>query len=246
MSKAFRFNGGDRVAEQVILDDGTAVTLRRSARARRITLRVSARDGGVTLTLPQRLPGAEAMAFLNSRRDWLERALARIEHPLPVDFGAALPVEGRALLLTPAPVRRPVIEGDSLLLPAARPAAASAVAFLRTLAQARLTQASDGHAARLGRGVRAIALRDTRSRWGSCTHDGRLMYSWRLAMAPPEVLDYVAAHEVAHLAHMDHSPRFWAVVAQLCPGHLRHRAWLRANSAALHRWQFRDSMHKGN
>ena len=85
----------------------------------------------------------------------------------------------------------------------------------------------------------ALALRDTRSRWGSCTHEGRLMYSWRLAMAPPEVLDYVAAHEVAHLAHMDHSPRFWAAVATLMPGYAPRRAWLRRNGADLMAWSFR-------
>jgi predicted metal-dependent hydrolase len=91
--------------------------------------------------------------------------------------------------------------------------------------------ACDRHAAALGRQPRALSLRDTRSRWGSCTHDGRLMFSWRLAMAPPEVLDYVAAHEVAHLAHMDHSPAFWAATARLMPDYARHRAWLRAHGA---------------
>ena len=108
------------------------------------------------------------------------------------------------------------------------------------MAQARLAAASDRHAATLGRPFTAIALRDTRSRWGSCTADGRLMYSWRLAMAPPEVLDDVAAHEVAHLAHMDHSPRFWSVVETLCPGWPAHRRWLREHGGALQGWQFRE------
>ena len=103
-----------------------------------------------------------------------------------------------------------------------------------------VAEASDRHARALGRRFTALALRDTRSRWGSCTHEGRLMYSWRLAMAPPEVLDYVAAHEVAHLRHMDHSPRFWAAVAGLMPGYAIHRDWLRRHGADLMAWQFRD------
>lgn len=224
----------------MILDDGTAVNLRRTARARRLTLRVSRRDGTVTLTLPPRLPRAEALAFLQDRRDWLSNALAGIDLPQAVAFGAALPVEGRPLTLTPAALRAPRVQGDTLLLPATRPAAVTAAAFLRTLAQARLMAASDRHATALGRRFTAIALRDTRSRWGSCTHEGRLMYSWRLAMAPPEVLDYVAAHEVAHLAYMDHSAAFWGTVARLYPGFEQPRAWLRQNGAGLQAWRFRQ------
>src|SRR5690606_32603283 len=110
--------------------------------------------------------------------------------------------------------------------------------WLKALARDRLAAAADRHAATLGRGYRSLVLRDTRSRWGSCAADGRLMFSWRLAMAPPEVLDYVAAHEVAHLAEMNHSPAFWAVVERLMPDHRAPRAWLRAEGAALHRWNF--------
>ncbi|MBB1491934.1 M48 family metallopeptidase [Paracoccus sp. MC1862] len=204
-----------------------------------MTLRVSRRDGSVTLTLPPSLARAEALAFLDDRSDWLSRALAGVEPQQSVEFGTALPVEGRPLTLTPAPVRAPRVEAALLLLPGGHSAAVSAGAYLRTLAQARLAAASDRHASALGRRFVAITLRDTRSRWGSCTHQGRLMYSWRLAMAPPEVLDYVAAHEVAHLAHMNHSPAFWGTVARLYPGFAQPRAWLRQNGASLHAWRFR-------
>ena len=108
-------------------------------------------------------------------------------------------------------------------------------AFLRATARDRLAAACDRHAGTLGRPYRRLTLRDTRSRWGSCTAGGDLMFSWRLVMAPPEVLDYVAAHEVAHLARMDHSPAFWAVVAGLCPAHEGPRAWLRERGGELHR-----------
>ena len=203
-------------------------------------LRVSRSDGAVVLTLPPRGTEAEARAFAQSKADWLAKVQAAMPAPQVVAEGAMLPVEGRSLRLTPAPVRRVTIEGEALLYPASRPAGTVVAAWLRHLAHARLIGAVDRHTAALGRPARAIALRDTRSRWGSCTSDGRLMFSWRLAMAPPEVLDYVAAHEVAHLRHMDHSPAFWATVETLLPGHARLRSWLRQHGGGLQAWRFRQ------
>ncbi|MFN6979665.1 MAG: M48 family metallopeptidase, partial [Gemmobacter sp.] len=121
---------------------------------------------------------------------------------------------------------------------AAAGAGARVAAFLRLLARDRLAAACDAHAARAGRRYVRLVLRDTRSRWGSCTAQGALMFNWRLAMAPPAVLDYVAAHEVAHLVRMDHSPAFWAEVERLRPGHAADRAWLRRHGGALHGWRF--------
>jgi predicted metal-dependent hydrolase len=99
-------------------------------------------------------------------------------------------------------------------------------AWLKVLARDRLAQASTRYAGLVGRRYSSLAIRDTRSRWGSCSPDGRLMYSWRLIMAPPPVLDYVAAHEVAHLVELNHSPAYWTVVTAICPDWKDHRAWL--------------------
>ncbi|WP_343222912.1 SprT family zinc-dependent metalloprotease [Paracoccus bogoriensis] len=222
------------------INGGLTVRIKRSARARRMTLRVP-RDGGTpVLTLPQRAAAADGIAFVHERADWLRAAMGRRPLPRMVAAGAVLPVEGRGLRIAPAPLRAVAVSGDSLLVPEARPVGPVIAAWLRGLAAARLRDACDRHAARLGRPWRALVLRDTRSRWGSCTHDGRLMFSWRLAMAPPDVLDYVAAHEVAHLAHMDHSSRFWATVETLLPDHASPRAWLRAEGASLMLWRFHD------
>jgi predicted metal-dependent hydrolase len=225
----------------ITIEGGLTVALRRSARARRMVLRVPHAGGEAVLTLPLHAPLAEGEAFARSRRDWLAAALTRRPAPQCVTQGARLPVEGRLLTVTPAPaLRAPRIEAEALLVPDARPAGPVVAAFLRQLALARLRPECDRLAALLGREARAIVLRDTRSRWGSCTSDGRLMFNWRLAMAPPEVLAYVAAHEVAHLAHLDHSPRFWAAVERLMPGHAPQRAWLKQNGAGLMLWRFRD------
>ena len=215
------------------------ITLRRSARARRFSLRVSALDGRVTLTLPPRAREAEAMAFARSQEDWLRRALTRIAPGEAVRIGSEIPFEGRLLRLAPGTGRALRIEDDQLLVPG-DPAQAGArvAAWARARARDRLVAASDHYAAQVGRKVTQIALRDTRSRWGSCSAEGRLMYSWRLILAPPPVLDYVAAHEVAHLVEMNHSPAFWAVVGRLYPGWQAQRAWLRGQGNALHGYRF--------
>ena len=215
------------------------ITLRRSARARRFSLRVSRLDGRVTLSLPPGAREAEAMAFARQQEPWIRRALADLPQTATVGLGALVPVEGRLLRLEAGPGRLIRIDGDSLLIPG-NPAQAGlrAGAFLKHLARDRLTEASDRYARMIGRPYSRLTLRDTRSRWGSCTADGALMYSWRLAMAPPAVLDYVAAHEVAHLAQMNHSPAFWAVVARLVPGYAAHRRWLKQHGQALHGYRF--------
>lgn len=218
------------------------ITLRRSARARRFSLRVSRLDGKVTLSLPLRAREADAMEFARAQEGWLRQTLARL--PVrggAIGFGDAIPVEGQRLVVTPGPGRGVRVEGGLLTVPGdPSQAGVRVAAFLKVLARDRLTAASDRHAAALGRGFARISLRDTRSRWGSCTHDGGLMYSWRLIMAPPAVLDYVAAHEVAHLAEMNHSPAFWAVVERLFPGWQDQRDWLRRHGAELHGYRFGD------
>lgn len=227
------------MSETITLTDGIRLTLRRSARARRLTLRVPRHGGDAVLTLPAHVSAADGRAFAESHRDWLARATARQIQPVRVGHGTVLPVAGQSLTVTPAPVRSASIAPQALLVPQSRPAGPVVQAFLKHLALERLRPACDRHAASLGRAYRTIALRDTRSRWGSCSSDGRLMFSWRLAMAPPEVLNYVAAHEVAHLVHMDHSPHFWAQVAALMPDYRPHRKWLRDHAGQLHGWQFR-------
>lgn len=217
------------------------VALRRSARTRRFSLRVSRLDGRVTLSLPNGAREAEAMKFLVAQEGWLRAALAKMPGQATVGIGSVLPVEGRMLTLVPGTGRSPRMEDDSLLLPGdPGRAGVRAAAYLKVLARDRLVAACDLYAGRLGRPFSTLSLRDTRSRWGSCTSDGGLMFSWRLIMAPPAVLDYVAAHEVAHLAQMNHSPAFWAVVQGLCPGYGAHRAWLRGQGQALHAYRFGD------
>ena len=179
------------------------------------------------------------MAFLRAQEDWIRRALSNVVPGDLVGMGAQILVEGRLLTVTPGKGRSPVVEGDHLLVPGdvAR-VSVRVAAWLKLRARDRLALASDSYAARIGRRYRTLTLRDTRSRWGSCTAEAGLMYSWRLIMAPPPVLDYVAAHEVAHLAEMNHSPAFWSVVEGLMPDYRTHRRWLKAEGHRLHSYRF--------
>jgi predicted metal-dependent hydrolase len=219
------------------------VTLRRSARTRRFSLRVSRLDGRVTLSMPARARETEALHFLRGQEGWLRQTLAGMADSVPqaVGLGSSIPVEGDVLTLVQGTGRSIKVIGDQIFVPGDPAQAGTRVAaWLRVLARDRLAAASTHYATAVGRPYSRLSLRDTRSRWGSCSHDATLMYSWRLIMAPPSVLTYVAAHEVAHLVEMNHSDRFWAVVARLYPDYAPERAWLHREGQALHRLRFGD------
>lgn len=215
------------------------LVLRRSARARRITLRISQLDGRVTLTIPKRLAEHEAMAFAQSKEIWIRQHLEARGEDIAVGLGVALPVGGQMVQVVAGTGRSVQIGADEIAVPgAADRVGARLGAYLKQVARDRLAGACDDYAARLGRRYSRITMRDTRSRWGSCTSDGGLMFSWRLIMAPPEVLDYVAAHEVTHLAEMNHSPAFWAGVERIYGPYKAPRGWLRTEGNQLHRYKF--------
>ncbi len=225
-----------------ISDPEITVAVRRSKRARRLTLTVPHDGGPPRVTAPPSAPLSDIRMFLMRQGDWLRDAMARAPAPEIVRIGAAVPVAGRLLAITARPgVRRlPMVEGDQLILQGGDPAAAGKriEVWLKEKARQMLTPIAEDCAEAVGGRIGKITMRDTKGRWGSCSSDGNLNFSWRLAMAPPSVLDYVAAHEAAHLIEMNHGPRFWALVDQLRPDWRRERAWLKREGGALHRYRF--------
>jgi predicted metal-dependent hydrolase len=215
-----------------------ALILRKSRQARRISLRVSSLDGRVTLTMPPHATEAEALDFAATKADWVRDNLANRPSAIFVVPGGEITVEGARRTIATTDKRRPILTPDSLLLPQRGNLGRMAQTFLRDLARDRLSAASAQFAQDLGRDFSRITLRDTRSRWGSCSSNGALMYQWRLIFAPPEVLTYVAAHEVAHLQEMNHSPAFWALVQRLYGPWKAQRDWLHDHGATLHRYRF--------
>ena len=215
------------------------ILLCRSTRARRYSLRVSNSDGRVRLTLPNGAPEHAAVDFAERQEGWIRRALERQPERVAPTHDMPILFRGQTVPVVAGPGRSVTFRGDAIEVPGpADTVPARLRAFLKVQARGELADAADRHAATLGVRVARISLRDTRSRWGSCTADGGLMFSWRLIMAPPGVLDYVAAHEVAHLVEMNHSAAFWAVVARLKPDYAPERRWLKRNGAELHRLQF--------
>jgi len=216
------------------------VAIKKSARAKRLSLRVSRLDGRVTLTIPTRSPLREGINFLLEREIWLRTHLIKLAPMATVHAGGAVPYQGAELPIVAGAVKRTAMRDGALHVPDEATAGARARAFLKLQARDELAAASDHYANQLGKNYNRLSIRDTRSRWGSCSSDGVLMYSWRLIMAPPEILHYVAAHEVAHLVEMNHSSRFWAVVGRICPDYEQHRLWLKAHGDSLHRVNFGD------
>ncbi|MCO5090827.1 M48 family metallopeptidase [Bosea sp. (in: a-proteobacteria)] len=218
------------------------VLIKRRANARRMTLRVSQATGEITLTLPERAEFAAGRAFAENHGGWIAARMAKRPRAVPFAPGEVIPLRGvphrivhgaKARGLT-----RATRDGDGAPVIAVAGEAAHLPRrvrdFLRRLALEDLEKAVGRHTATLGIPARGIAIRDTRSRWGSCSSQGHLSFSWRLILAPPSVLDYLAAHEVAHLKEMNHSHRFWALTHRLCPHTQEAEAWLKRHGAGLH------------
>ena len=220
------------------------VRLRRHRQARRYTLRIAAATRDVILTMPPRGTLSEARAFAQKHGGWIAARLHRLPEAVAFTDGTVFPLRG---ILHQIIHRRGVrgtvwIEADadgmSVLCVAGdvRHVARRVGDFLRREARRDLETASRKFAAELGVKARRVTVRDQASRWGSCSTAGALSYSWRLILAPPFVLDYLAAHEVAHLVEMNHSVRFWKLVAQICPDHASAKAWLDVHGSDLHRY----------
>ncbi|MEL6582256.1 MAG: SprT family zinc-dependent metalloprotease [Pseudomonadota bacterium] len=214
------------------------VKLRRHRAAKRLTLRVPTTGEGPVVTAPPFVSDDQVTRFVEERQAWIAGALGRLPETIAVTEGTEIPVLGalRVVTVSNGPMG---VSGEHLNVrgPETR-VSAQVAAVLKTLARERTGIALGRYCSRLGRPYSRLTMRDTRGRWGSCTSDGGIMLSWRLIMTPPEVFDYVVAHEVAHLAEMNHSPAYWAVVAQLYPDFERQRAWLKREGSRLHRYRF--------
>jgi len=212
------------------------VEWRRSARARRVSLRIDPRGGNVVVTLPPRAARSAGMALLVTHADWVASKLAALPDHVPLVDGAMVPINGVPHRIRHVPQARGTawIVGQELYVTGAQEFLRRRVVdFLRTEARGRLSARAVEKAAAIEARPRRVVVKDTQSRWGSCAPDGSLAFSWRLIMAPEFVQDYVAAHEVAHLRHMNHGKRFWALVDQLTPHTAAAIPWLRGEGSRL-------------
>ena len=216
-----------------------ALNIRRSKRARRVALRIVPGSGEVELVVPITATLKQGLAFAREKANWLKTHLSDLPPPVPFEDGSFIPIADR-----PRRIRRTdeLFRGiwltDEELTVAASPdrLAGDVRRWLKKRAREELTSRAEEKAALLRRSFRRLTVRDTSSRWGSCSPEGDLSFSWRVIMAPDYVLDYLVAHEVAHLAELNHSQHFWAIVYQITDQADLGREWLRTEGAHLHRY----------
>lgn len=219
------------------------VLVRIRPNARRLILKIDRKTGGAALTLPRGIGRVRAERFLDAHVPWLDARLSALPARIAFEDGVEIPYRGTPhRIMHSLPFRGEthageaqgaaciLVHGDAAQVPT------RVLRFLKAQALLELTLASRRHAARLGVTLGRVTIRDTRSRWGSCSARGDLSYSWRLILAPPFVLDYLAAHEVAHRLEMNHSPRYWRHVEMLLPDFGRAEAWLKRHGPSLHRF----------
>ncbi|WP_193184686.1 M48 family metallopeptidase [Nisaea sediminum] len=221
------------------------VPVRISARARRLSLKVDPARGMPELVLPRGVAPTQAESFVARNVVWLEERLKRLPDSVPFADGVTIPLLGTDHLIRHTPERRGTVRrveaGETE--PARLEISGGAdhlprrlTDWLKREARREISERARFYAEQLGRRPARISIRDTRSRWGSCSSKGALSFSWRLILAPEHVLDYVCAHEAAHLIEMNHSHRFWALVERLVEDMDTSRAWLKRHGAALHRY----------
>lgn len=209
-------------------------------RARSIALRVDPILREAVLVTPSPRAAAKAYAFAQERAGWIEAQLARLPAQIALAPDAVIPVHGQPTLLQRAPGRSAarLLPGPPARLEVSCPVgadfAARARRALQALALGAVQQETDRAAGLLGASPRSVRVKEMRSRWGSCSSAGALAFSWRIIFAPPAVLRYLAAHEVAHLREMNHGPQFWALVAEADPEFRASRAWLKREGLTLH------------
>lgn len=211
------------------------IRVKASARARRLTLRLDAKEGDIVLVWPRGMTEGKAARFVERNRDWIEQHRRKAVPRRTFTAGDVISVYGRAFTITRREGRGiAALEEDRLVIHCRPEHLHRRVKdFLKEAARDVLAELAAQKQDRLSLQPKEIRVVDPRTRWGSCSHDGRLMFSWRLILAPPAVLDYLVAHEVAHRLHMNHGRKFWTLCASLTEDAAAARRWLRKNGNLL-------------
>ena len=237
MKSSAQYQTGQRLP----LEGGHALRLSVNPRARRISIRIDTRAGEAVAIAPSERRLADAVAFARTKSAWIAERLAMRTQGVALEPGAVIPFRGGTVRLEAsggAGAARLVEGPDGVRIVSGGEGEAFArrvVNLLKREAREALAARTEIHLRALAQQPVTISINDAGSRWGSCSPMSRsIRYSWRVILAPTEVLDYLAAHEVAHLVHADHSPAYWSVVKRLVGDHRPFRAWLRDHGAALH------------
>lgn len=214
-----------------------------NVRAKRLALRVDPRANKVNLVVPKRTSMISAYRFAKQNCHWIREKLAELPQPIYLEHGAVICILGQKTTIkvvydnTLKKTDITLINNQLWVKTNKEDPSSRIVRFLKNMALEELSTLAYEKAAIIDKKIIKIDVKDTSSRWGSCSHDGKLSFSWRLIFAPYDAFDYVVAHEVAHLNVMDHSPKFWALCEKLCDNYSKGKGWMRRNSSELIRYQ---------
>ncbi len=221
------------------------LTIVENARAKRLTLRIDAGGRGLKVTVPPGVHTNAVNSFLKRHNDWLEQRLSKMPNKPKVRPGIKIPVRGVPHRIVYEPDGRGATRvrrgenGPELIVHGERVHLGRRVAdFLKREAKKDIEPLVVKHAGACRKRAKSIRYKDTTSRWGSCSADGNLSFSWRIMMAPPLVIDYLVAHEVGHLVELNHGPKFWKLCEKLCPRTEEAKDWLRRNGGKLQAIEF--------
>lgn len=215
------------------------LVIRRHKSAKRICLRYNPTDHAISLTLPRHTRVNDGLLFLMQKSEWLIETLRDMPTKKQIKPGVVIPLLGKRVRMKhdETLTRKWIVKDDVLYVGGPRDEFAERVTeALKKIASVTLTNLAVRDASRIGRKLARVTVRDTRSRWGSCSSTARLSFSWRLIFAPREVMEYVVAHEVAHLRHMNHSKAFWNAVESICPDYEAAKDWLKLHGKDLYRF----------
>lgn len=218
------------------------VTVKRSKRAKRVALRLDPIERVINLVVPHKMPLHKAYYFAQEHEDWVREHLANMSEKITFENGAQIPIFGEDITLNieqSSLYRKTNITREDFTIEVTTPLddpSDKIKAFLKKHAKQGLADMATEKADRINKEITAISVKDTKSRWGSCAQDGALSFSWRLIFAPYVAIDYVVAHEVAHLRHMNHGPAFWALCESLCEDYKMGKSWMKKNGSDLMRY----------
>lgn len=218
------------------------LVLKINARAKRMALRVDPKKRVINLVLPKRSSMRSAYRFALEHKYWIREKLAELPQQIKFENGAVISILGEDTAIkvtydkTLKTTNITLKNNELFVLTNKEDPAPRIKRFIINMAKERLSALAHEKAAKIGKKITEIKVKDTISRWGSCSHDGKLCFSWRLIFAPYNSFDYVVAHEVAHLCVMDHSPAFWNQCESLCDNYSKGKSWMRRNSGELIRY----------
>lgn len=214
--------------------------LRRNKRAKRAIFKLDHAQQKITLTVPDQLSDTTIQELITGHASWLEQQRQKLTPTLYFEAGMSLPILGskRQILNTGEKGEGPLLTISHLLIPGAPHQLGRRIeTFLKQQARNYFSALAAKKATKLNKRITRVSVKDTRSQWGSCSSKGQLSFSWRLYLAPEFVVDYVIAHEVAHLVEMNHSSKFWAICDSLSQHRCQAEEWLRKNGGTLHRFK---------